>query len=375
MEFRNLKLQYEVCKEKIDENINKVLLSGNFIQGDFVKELEAKLASYVGVKHCISCANGTDALTLVMETWGIKEGDAVFVPTFTFFASAETVSYLKATPVFVDVSKDTFNIDLDSLELAINNVIKEGKLKPKAIIAVDLFGQVADYVNIQKIAEKYNLKVLEDGAQALGGMYESKKSCSFGDAATTSFFPAKPLGCYGDGGAIFTNDDKQAALLRSLCVHGKGKFKYDNVRIGVNSRLDEIQAAVLLGKFDQFVDYELDSVNRIAAMYTKVLQDVVKTPVINKGYYSSWAQYCILLESENERNELAERLEKEYNIPTIIYYPKSMHQQTAYENHVNYVAFLNAEEITKKVLALPIDPYKTDEEIEYIITAVKNILS
>ena len=237
MQFRDLKYQYQVLKEDIDAAMLKVAADCNFISGKQVKELEEELAEYVGAKHCISCANGTDALSLAMMAWGIKEGDAVFVPDFTFFSTGEIVSFAGATPVFVDVDLDTYNISIDSLEKKIKDTIEEGKLTPKAVIPVDLFGLPADYDSVRKIADKYKLLVLEDGAQGFGGKIGERRACSFGDVSTTSFFPAKPLGCYGDGGAVFTDDDDMAALLRSICVHGKGTMKYDNVRIGLNSKI------------------------------------------------------------------------------------------------------------------------------------------
>ena len=239
MEFRDLKKQYQVLKPQMDAAIAQVLQDCNFISGKQVAELEEKLAQYVGVKHCVTCGNGTDALSLVMMAWEIKEGDAVFVPDFTFFASAEVVAFEGATPIFVDVDERSFNIDPDKLEQAICAVEQEGKLRPRAVVAVDLFGQPADYRRIEEICRRHNLLLLEDGAQGFGGMLDGRRACSFGDAAATSFFPAKPLGCYGDGGAVFTNDDNLAELLRSLRIHGKSPVsKYDNIRIGINSRLD-----------------------------------------------------------------------------------------------------------------------------------------
>lgn len=242
MQFRDLKHQYHILKDDMNKAMLKVVEDCNFISGRQVKDLEAELAEYVGVKHCVTCANGTDALSLAMMAWKIGKEDAVFVPDFTFFSTGEIVSFAGATPVFVDVDMDTFNISIDSLEKMIKKTLSEGKLTPKAIIPVDLFGLPADYNKIQEIADRYNLLILEDGAQGFGGKIGEKTACSFGNLSTTSFFPAKPLGCYGDGGAIFTDDDEMAALLRSLCVHGKGAMKYDNVRIGLNSRLDTMQA-------------------------------------------------------------------------------------------------------------------------------------
>ncbi|MDU5603864.1 MAG: DegT/DnrJ/EryC1/StrS family aminotransferase, partial [Mogibacterium sp.] len=257
MEFRDLKKQYAALKNDIDHQIDEVIASSRFIGGSKVSELEEKLAAYVGVKHCVTCGNGTDALELALMAWGIGEGDAVFVPDFTFFSSGEVVAILGATPVFVDVDEDTFNMDAASLEKAITGVVADGKLRPSVVVPVDLFGLPANFPEIRKVADKYGLKILEDGAQGFGGEINGQKACSFGDISTTSFFPAKPLGCYGDGGAIFTNDDEAAELIRSYCVHGKGKMKYDNVRIGMNSRLDSIQAGILLPKLAAFAEYEV----------------------------------------------------------------------------------------------------------------------
>ena len=307
MQFRDLKEQYRVLKEDIDQAVLSVMSDCNFIGGKQVAELERELAEYVGVKHCITCGNGTDALSMVMMAWDIKEGDAVFVPDFTFFASGEVVAFEGATPVFYDVCMDTFNADTDSLKAAIKAVKEEGKLNPKAIIAVDLFGQPADYSSLEKIAEENHLLLLEDGAQGFGGRIGEKRACSFGNAATTSFFPAKPLGCYGDGGAIFTNDDVVAEYLESIRVHGKGTFKYDNVRVGWNSRLDTIQAAILQVKLKAFCEYEVEAVNKVAEQYTNLLYGVVKTPIVPKEMYSSWAQYTIQLESKEQRDEIQKK--------------------------------------------------------------------
>ncbi|OPZ02587.1 MAG: UDP-2-acetamido-2-deoxy-3-oxo-D-glucuronate aminotransferase [Bacteroidetes bacterium ADurb.BinA395] len=363
MEFRDLKKQYKVLKNDIDQAMLEVSASGAFIMGKPVKEIEQQLAEYVGVKHCVSCANGTDALTLALKTWGIKAGDAVFVPDFTFFASAEVVSLEGATPVFVDVDADTFNISPASLERSIEKTIQQGKLRPKVIITVDLFGLPADYSAIRKIADKYHLLILEDGAQGFGGEINGKKACSFGDISTTSFFPAKPLGCYGDGGAVFTDNDEWASLMDSLRVHGKGSFKYDNVRIGMNSRLDTLQAAILKVKFDAFKRYELNDINKVADFYTEKLKDLVKTPFIPKGYLSSWAQYTIQLQDEKQRDGLQAYL-KEQGIPTMVYYPKPMHEQTAYLD-LGYLSgdFPVTESLCRRVLSLPMHPYLSMEEI------------
>ena len=363
MQFRDLKAQYEALKSDIDAAMTQVASDCNFISGKQVSDLETELAEYVGVKHCITCGNGTDALTMMMMAWNIKEGDAVFVPDFTFFASGEVVSFEGATPVFYDVCQDTFNADAESLEKAIKAVIEEGKLTPRAIIAVDLFGQPADYVTLEALAKKYDLLLLEDGAQGFGGMIGERRACSFGDAATTSFFPAKPLGCYGDGGAIFTNDDEVAEYLKSIRVHGKASFKYVNVRIGWNSRLDTIQAAILQVKLKAFKEYELDAVNKVADQYTELLKDIVKTPVVPSKMYSSWAQYTLQLDSEEERDALQAYL-KDQGIPTMIYYPKPMHKQLAFEGVKEYVECPITEKLCKTVLSLPMHPYINDEVSE-----------
>lgn len=374
MEFRDLKAQYNQLKKEIDKSILKVIENTNFISGKEVEELEKKLAEYVGVKHCISCANGTDALSLVLRALDIKQGDAVFVPNFTFFATAEVVAYAKATVVFVDVDVDTFNIDTVDLENKIKEVIEQGEFNPKVIIPVDLFGLSANYIELERIAKKYELYILEDAAQGFGGSINGRKNCSFGIAATTSFFPAKPLGCYGDGGAIFTNDDKIAELIYSYRVHGKGTSKYDNVRIGVNSRLDTIQAAILKIKLDAFIKYELDAVNKAYELYTNLLKDVVVTPYIPKGYISSFAQYTIRLKDEATRDRLKKELE-EYGIPTMIYYAKTMHQQKAFESYNKTDDdYPNSSLLCKCVLSLPMHPYLKEEEIKFIASKIINIL-
>lgn len=372
MQFRDLKAQYKRYEKQINSGIQEILDNASFIGGKTVTDLEKRLADYVGVKHCISCANGTEAMTLVMMAWDIKQGDAVFVPDFTFFSTGEVVSFRGATPVFVDVNRDTFNIDPEKLEKAIEKVISEGKLTPKVIIPVDLFGLPADYPELEKIADKYNLKILEDGAQGFGGSINGKKACSFGDAATTSFFPAKPLGCYGDGGAIFTDNDELAELLQSLRVHGKGENKYDNVRIGLNSRLDTIQAAILHVKLTAFEDHELDDVNNVYRLYTEQLKDFVDTPVIPEGFTSSFAQYTIKLDSKETRNKLQAKL-KEAGIPSMIYYVKPMHKQGAFkDSSANESDFEVTNNLCDTVLSLPMHPYLSEDEINKVISVIKN---
>lgn len=370
VQFIDLAAQYKKLKEDIDENIHKVLNHGKYIMGPEVAELENKLVEYVGVKHCISCSNGTDALLMPLMAWGIGEGDAVFTTPFTFNATAEVVSLLGATPVFADIDPYTYNIDPVMLEEAIERVISEGKLTPKAIIPVDLFGLPAEYDKIEDIARKYGLKVLEDAAQGFGGLYKGRRAGSFGDAAGTSFFPAKPLGCYGDGGAIFTNDDDLAAVLKSIRVHGQGSDKYDNVRVGLNARLDTIQAAILLPKLKAFADYELDERNRFAEMYTQGLNGVVKTPVVPERLVSSWAQYSVLAASGSERAALQENL-KAAGVPTMVYYSKPLHLQTAYSG-LGYKKgdFPVSEGVSERVFSLPMHPYLEEKVIELVVKTI-----
>lgn len=371
MEFRDLKQQYQLHKKEIDSAMQTVLNSAAFISGSQVRALEETLAEYVGVKHCITCANGTDALQLALMTWNIGKGDAVFVPDFTFFSSGEVVPLVGATPIFVDI-EDTYNISPESIEQAIQYVLQKTDLKPRVIIAVDLFGQPADYKRIRQIADKYNLLILEDAAQGFGGRIGEKRACSFGDIATTSFFPAKPLGCYGDGGAIFTDNDEWAELLRSYRVHGKGKDKYDNVRIGMNSRLDTLQAAVILEKM-KFFDDEIEKCNLIAEEYTKYLKDIVKTPIVRDDMFSSWAQYTICFRNNLER-ETAQRILKENNIPTAVYYKKPMHRQEAFDGqHFLELNCSTTESICGCCLSLPMHSYLNIEEIQKITDKVKQV--
>ena len=418
MEFRDLKKQYQVLREEMDRAVLGAIASGAYIMGPQVRELEQQLAEFVGVKHCLTCANGTDALTLALKAWGIGPGDAVFVPDFTFFSSAEVVPLEGAEPVFVDVCEETFNIDTDDLERAVERVIAEGRLRPRVVVAVDLFGLPADYKAIRAVADKYRLLILEDGAQGFGGLIQMadqvghdesvipgdnsgipgltgnlRRACSFGDIATTSFFPAKPLGCYGDGGAVFTDNDEWAALIASYRVHGKGTFKYDNVRIGLNSRLDTVQAAVLQVKLKAFAEYELDAVNKVAAQYTELLHGLA-TPVIPEGYRSSWAQYTVRFASREERDAVQAALKAE-GIPAMVYYPKPLHLQTAFAKTPDQVGGEGgnviqgdhsvipgltgnlcpvATSLCERVLSLPLHPYMTDEEIETVCSVIRKTL-
>ncbi len=375
MQFRDLKRQYNALQTDIDSAIKEVINSSAFIMGKPVVELEEELARYVSVRHCVACANGTDALVIALKVWGVGKGDAVFVPDFTFFASAEAVSAVGATPVFVDVNSKTFNISPVDLETKIAETFTAGRLCPKAILAVDLFGLPADYHALQQIADKYQLKVLEDAAQGFGGRIDTRKACSFGDIATTSFFPAKPLGCYGDGGALFTNNDEWAALARSYRMHGKGDNKYDNVRIGMNSRLDTLQAAILKVKFKAFATYELDAVQTIANRYTYNLATVVQTPFVPQGFASSWAQYTIVLDDENVRNNLQNHL-KVSGIPSMIYYPKPIHEQLVYSAMMDkHAGCPIAERLSRTVLSLPMHPYLATDEVDIISAEVAKAIS
>lgn len=374
MEFRDLKKQYQSLKTEINAAVLKVMETGDFIMGNQVRELEAELAEFVGVKHCITCANGTDALEIALMAWGIKEGDAVFIPDFTFFSSGEVVSLVGATPVFVDVYEDTFNINAEKLEIKIKSIIREGLLRPRVVIAVDLFGQPADYIKICNIAKKYDLLVLEDGAQGFGGAIEGRQACGFGDISTTSFFPAKPLGCYGDGGAIFTDNSEWAELVKSIHIHGKGTEKYDNIRIGRNSRLDTLQAAILQIKLRAFRERELDLVNKVAEFYSEKLCEFVEIPVIPKGFYSSWAQYTIKLPDMWERDHLKKYLGGK-GIPSMVYYPKLMHQQGAFKDYYSISNENEERDLCGRVLSLPIHPYMIEKEAQYVVDSIIGFLN
>jgi len=373
MEFRDLKRQYEAQRGEVNEAIQKVLTSGTFIGGEPVSSFENALAEYVGVKHAISCANGTDALTLALNVWGIGPGDAVFVPDFTFFASAETIAAEGAMPVFVDVCEDTYNIDPSDLGCKIDAVLQGGVYRPRAVVCVDLFGLPAEYDRIRPLADKYKLLILEDGAQGFGGSVcgteGEKMACSFGDISTTSFFPAKPLGCYGDGGAVFTDNDEWAGIVSSLKVHGKGSCKYDNVRIGMNSRLDTLQAAILQVKLDAFRQCELSAVRRVAELYSERLDGMVGLPLVSKGCKSSWAQYTIRIRDRESRDALKLFL-SERGIPSNIYYPAGMHAQSAFSALPQFGLCPVSDSLCSRVLSLPIHPYMTEDEVDKVAGAV-----
>ncbi len=368
MQFIDLGAQRARIEDKINSAIAHVVASGKYILGPKVTEFEEKLAEYLGVKHVIACANGTDALKMPLMAKNIGLGDAVFCPSFTFSATAEVIALVGAEPVFVDVLPDTFNIDVEKLSHAIEMVKKEGRLKPKAIIAVDLFGLSADYVQISQVAAKENLFVIEDAAQSMGGRSGNTMCGAFADVAATSFYPAKPLGCYGDGGAMMTNDDHFAELLRSILFHGKGETQYDNVRIGMNSRLDSIQAAILLEKFAIFED-EMEKRVEIAQRYSNGLRDIVTVPEIGESIRSAYAQYTIKVK---ERDKLKDFLQKN-SIPTMVYYKIPLHQQPAYK-YFSYVkdSLSVSESLGECVLSLPMHPYLTQTDQNMIIQKIRD---
>ena len=363
MQMRDLQRQYEAMRAEMDDAILQATRSAAFIMGPQVAQLERQLADYVGVRHCVSCANGTDALWLAMRALGIDPGDAVLVPDFTFFSTAEAVALLGAVPVFVDVDPDTYNLDAADLERKWTLARQHGH-HPAAVVAVDLFGLPADYAAIGDFCRAHGLSLIEDGAQGFGGALDGRRACSFADIATTSFFPAKPLGCYGDGGALFTDSDSLADLLRSLRVHGKGDDKYNNLRLGLNSRLDTIQAAVLQVKLRHFDD-ELRAVNRAASRYTRLLRDRVKVPVTPVGALSSWAQYTIQVD---DRDALQARL-RQAGIPSAVYYPRTMSRQAAFAS-LGQEPCPVADSLSRRVLSLPIHPYITDQEIDLVVSAL-----
>ncbi len=367
MQFIDLGAQRARIEGRLNAAIAKVVAEGRYILGPEVAEFEKKLGEYLGVEHVIACANGTDALLMPLMAHGVGPGHAVFVPSFTFAATAEVVALAGAEPVFIDVDPDSYNIDAAQLEAAIAAVRKEGRLEPKAIIPVDLFGLAADYNRITAIAEREGLFVIEDAAQSVGGKRDNVMCGAFGHVGSTSFYPAKPLGCYGDGGAMFTNDAELADTLRSVLFHGKGETQYDNVRIGLNSRLDTIQAAVLLEKLVILED-EMEARDRIARRYNEGLKEVVKVPLMPAGSRSAWAQYSI--ESEN-RDGLKAHLQAE-GVPSVIYYVKPLHLQTAYKRYPIAPGGLPvSESLPSRILSLPMHPYLSESDQDRIIGAIR----
>ncbi len=368
IQFIDLQAQRKRLKNEIDAGIQKVLEHGRFVMGPEVIEFEQQLASFGQAKHALSCANGTDALLLTMMAWEIGPGDAVFCPSFTFCATAEIIANVGATPVFVDIDRDTYNIDPTSLQKAVSETRLAGKLIPRAILAVDLFGQSADYPALATIAKAEGLKLVADSAQGFGTTLNGKQPLHWADITTTSFFPAKPLGCYGDGGAVLTNDDELAVIIDSLKGHGQGVDRYDNVRIGMNSRLDSIQAAVLLSKLSVFKD-EIERRNIIAGRYIDHLRDVVtRVPAVLEGVVSTWAQFTIEVPNPTD---LADKL-KTKGIPTARYYPKPIHQQSAYKHYpVQGNGLVNTQDCLAHVISLPMHPYLDEDTQDTIINAVK----
>jgi len=376
MDFIDLKTQQTRIKETLNNNIQNVLSHGSYIMGPEIKQLEAKLAAYTKTKHAISCASGTDALLMALMAYGVKPGDAIFTTPFTFIATAEVIALLGATPIFVDIDPKTYNIDPAKLSLAIkalkNNDPSSYPLPithnplpivPKGIIPVDLFGLLADYEAINNIAKENGLFVVEDAAQSFGANYKDKMSCAFGNIACTSFFPAKPLGCYGDGGMCFTDNDQLADKMNSIKVHGKGSDKYDNIRIGINGRLDTLQAAILLAKFDIFPE-EVELRQIVAQRYTNLLSHYPSpiTPYLPSGARSAWAQYSLLAKDEEHRTALLKNLQ-DNKIPSAIYYPKPLHMQTAFA-YLGYKKgdFPVSEDCANRIFSLPMHPYLEEQD-------------
>lgn len=370
--FIDLQAQRARLSDRVERAIQRVLDHGRFIMGPEVAELESRLAAFCGAKHAISCSSGTDALSVVLMGKGVKPGDAVLVPTFTFAATAEVVALLGATPIFVDVLPDSFNLDPASLEQGLRTA-KGLDLRPVGVIAVDLFGLPADYDAIEAICRANDLWLLDDAAQSFGAAYQGRPIGTIGDATATSFFPAKPLGCYGDGGAVMTDDDALATRIKSLRVHGKGRDKYDNVEIGINARLDTLQAAILIEKLEIFEE-EIAARNRVADRYAEALGDIVQVPQVPAGMTSVWAQYTLVL-PEGRRDAIAEALKAE-GIPTAIYYPMPLHRQTAYASYP--VAGNGApvsDQLSQAVLSLPMHPYLEEADQARIVGALRRLLA
>ncbi len=384
IQFIDLNAQQQRIRDAVLRNITRVLDHGQYIMGPEIRELEEKLAGYVGTRYAVSCSSGTDALLMALMAYGAGPGDAIFTSPFTFVATAEVISLLGATPVFVDIEPDTFNIDPVKLEQAVDALEKKDPeihplprgfegLRPKGIIPVDLFGQPADYDAINALAQKKGLFVIEDAAQSFGAEYRGKKACALADVAATSFFPAKPLGCYGDGGMVFTDDSALYEHLTSVRVHGKGSDKYDNIRIGINGRCDTLQAAILLAKLEIFPE-EMDLRQEVAGRYTDALRSSgdIQTPQVKDGRLSAWAQYSLV---SGKKEDILDALKKA-GIPTAIYYPKPLHLQGAY----TYLGYKPGDcpvsEITAgKIFSLPMHPYLTKEEQQKITDVILGAVS
>ncbi len=369
MQFIDLKTQQDRIRDKIEANIKTVLDHGQYIMGPEITQLEERLARFTGSRYAVGVASGTDALLMPLMTHEVGPGDAVFTTPFTFIATAEVIQLLGATPVFADILNDTYNIDPDKLEDVIKKTIKQGKLRPRGIIPVDLFGQAADYDQINAIAAKYDLFVIQDAAQSFGASYKGKKSCSNAHVAATSFFPAKPLGAYGDGGMIFTDDTNTWEKLVSIRIHGKGSDKYDNIRIGINGRLDTLQAAILLAKMEIFEE-EIHLRQEVANYYSLGLKESVTVPVVREYNVSAWAQYSIL---HPQRDRVLAKL-KEHHVPTAIYYPLSLHRQEAF-SHLGYSDgdFPISEAVSKQIFSIPMHPYLKKEDQDKIISVINSL--
>lgn len=368
--FIDLQAQKARVADQIENSIKTVLAHGKFIMGPEVFELEKQLGQFSDAKHVVSCSSGTDALLLPLMAWEIGPGDAVFVPSFTFASTAEMVALLGATPIFVDVLPDTFNVNPAELTAAIERISQDGQLTPKAVIAVDLFGQIADYLALKPIAGKYNLKLIADAAQGYGSTLGGRQAGDWADAVTTSFFPAKPLGCYGDGGAVLTNDEALANTMESLRIHGKGTDKYDNVRIGINGRLDTMQAGILIEKLAIYQD-EIIKRNQVASRYNEGLKQNYNTPHVLDDVVSTWAQYTLIVD---DRDNLQQNL-KEQGIPTAVYYPKPLHQQTAYKKYSDFQGALPVtEKLANKVVSLPMHPYLEESVQDFIIDKLNGLV-
>lgn len=366
IQFIDLKAQQDRIGLQIKDRMARVLEHGKYIMGPEIQELEQRLCEFTGAQYCVTCSSGTDALLMALMACGVGPGDAVFTTPFTFISTAEVIVLLGATPVFVDIDPETFNIDAGKLREKIGAFRKHSSaLRARGIIPVDLFGQPADYETINAVAKEFDLFVLEDAAQSFGAEYRGKRAGNLAGIGATSFFPAKPLGCYGDGGAVFTNDEEIADKLRSVRVHGKGAHKYDNVRIGINGRLDTLQAAILLAKLDIYDD-EILLRQKVAKRYSESLEGLVTTPVVRSDRTSVWAQYSVL---SDRRDVLISHL-KEKGIPTAVYYPRPLHVQEAFHD-LGYKAgdFPVAEQIAAQIFSIPMHPYLTEVDQQYITEA------
>ena len=373
-DFIDLKTQQDVIRARLETDIHRVLHHGQYVMGPEIDKLERQLADYVGVKHAVACASGTDALIMALMAYGVGPGDAVITTPFTFIATAEAIALIGARPVFVDIDAATFNLDAEKLARCIASWPVDGP-RLRGIIPVDLFGLPADYARINAIARQHGLFVIEDAAQSFGGQYRGRMAGALAEIGCTSFFPAKPLGGYGDGGMCFTDDDRRAEVLRSIRVHGQGTDRYDNIRIGINGRLDTLQAVVLLNKFAIFAE-EMDLRQTVARRYAALLAGTrLKTPAVPEGYRSAWAQYSLLAESEAQRQVIQAGLKAE-NIPTAIYYPKPLHQQTAFASlGVGQGAFPVSEDCAGRIFSLPMHPYLTPADQERIAVALKQAVA